>query len=534
MVTAAAVVTGTVDWFFQSFGTTLISGILGRVVTPRVQPYIVRQRGSRFVTGRILRSRIPLWKRGIHVPNEEGLIELADDLDVQRDVEYVIQEHDANRAGRHYDLRLVIKGKSVSWAIPMKGKRDGVSGMPKPGERWAAIRQPDHTVEYNEFEGVIPEGNLGAGTVKIWAKGTCDIHKIEDGNVHFEIFSGPAKGRYVIVDTQKGQGLILSKKPEPTEIWTKPRYTKKEEEFLDGLEGQKQFVAERKVDGAAVELRIEDGRARVLSHRVSKKTGQLVEHTSRLVHLDDLRTEGLDGTRLRAEAWHPRGVNFLSGTLNSTPENARAVQRRAGPIRLDVFDATHIKGEDIRSRPYAERRSAYDEVVQRLGSANLQPVRQVHSNFRKFYGQQIALKKAPTDGVVVKDVTKAYDEKPIIKVKPSDLADCEVLRLSEGQGKHEGRLGALTVEVPDNGKSVQVGTGFTDWERQWIWNHRDEIPGEVARVDFHVRHGKRTETGPRFDSWHPDKSEAALKMYADAMGVSPYQLKSAAGWRRAA
>jgi len=483
------------------------------------------------------KDELPLWKRAIHVPEEGKAIELEDNLEVQRDVKYVVQEHNAKRAGRHFDLRLVLKDKkgretSVSWAIPMKGKRAGPLRFPKPGEKWAAIRQPDHDVEYNDFEGTIPDGELGAGTVKIWASGTADVHKIEDGHVHLKILSGPAKGSYVLVSTKGTQGLILSKKPQAVEIWTKPSYTKKPQEILDELERAGGSTAERKVDGASVELRIVDGSPRVFSHRVSKRTGQLVEHTDRLVHLDAARTEGLEDTRVRAEAWHPRGVNFLSGTLNSSPERARQVQRSAGPVRLQIFDITRYKGKDVSKLPYAERRALYEEVAKEMASPHVKPVRSVKTGFSRFYEQQVSLKHTPTDGVVVKRGDMGYDEKPWIKVKPSDLADCTVVGLSEGAGKHDGRLGALTVTTPEE-KRVQVGTGFSDWERQWIWDHRDEIPGEVARVDFHVRHGKRTDTGPRFDSWHPDKSENALRMYADVMDVSPYALKSATGWRAA-
>lgn len=497
-----------------------------------------------------------------------------EDTGTTRNVPFVIQEHKAKKAGRHFDLRLVIKGKSVSWAIPMKGKRDHLSRMPNPGEKWAAIRQPDHIVEYNEFEGHIPKGQKGHGDVKIWAAGLCDIDKIEGKEVHFRIYDGPARGKYTLVETKNG-GLIISSKEKPVEVWTKPSYTKKQEAHLDELERKGKYVAERKVDGASVELRVvgEDlPRLRTYSHRRSVRTGMLVEHTARLDHLDGANTAGLGGTHLRAEAWHPRGVNFLSGTLNSGVMRAREVQRSAGPVRLDVFDVTRYRDQDVTSLPYSERRAIYEDVCRRLNSPYVKPVRSVKSGFNRFYVQQVNLKKAPTDGIVLKEMAAPYPGasrlgnavagqetlvgnhlSPVrstsvgpvsnvsevgvgpswIKVKPSDLADVEVVGLTEGRGKYAGSLGALTVETPEGGR-VQIGSGFTDWERSWIWQHRDEIPGEVARAEFHVRGGDRTNTGPRFHSWHPDKSESALGMYADAMGVDKYALKSAAGWKRTA
>lgn len=510
-------VSSAIDLLLPKIGSGLASRVAGLV------PERLTNRPARF---RLLkRKETELWMRGIHVPEEGHWIDLRD-RDEMLDVEYVIQEHLADRAGRHFDLRLSIDGVSVSWAIPMKGKRDGVFSLPSPGDRWAAIRQPDHTLEYNSFEGEIPKGNLGAGRVKIWAKGRCDIHKIEDGNVHFSIHSGPARGSYVLVETKNGQGLIVSKVEKGEPGWKKHRYVKREEETLTDFEKQGHFVAERKVDGAAVELRIDGSRIRAFSHRASSRTGNLIEHSSRLrpilgpSTIDDTGHVGLDSladTRLRGEAWHPRGVNFLSGTLNSSVDKARDVQRRAGPIRIDVFDITRYKGQDVTGLPYEGRRNLYVQACRELGIKHIQPVRQQETQFASFYEKQVNLRSAPTDGIVLKDVNKAYDERPWIKVKPSDTVDCRIVGMAEGLGKHTGRLGALTVETPE-GKLVQVGTGLTSRERQWIWDHRQDMDQEVARVSFHIRGGQSTRSGPRFDSFHPDKSSAAsLRMYAETL-----------------
>jgi bifunctional non-homologous end joining protein LigD len=103
---------------------------------------------------------------------------------------FVIQEHHARRL--HYDLRLENGGVLKSWAVP--------KGIPESTEeKRLAVQTEDHPIEYAKFEGTIPEGQYGAGTVKIWDKGTFEQKAWEENKIEFSLNGEKLKGRYILV-----------------------------------------------------------------------------------------------------------------------------------------------------------------------------------------------------------------------------------------------------------------------------------------------------------------------------------------------
>src|SRR5215469_7922198 len=97
---------------------------------------------------------------------------------------FVIQKHEAKRL--HYDFRLEMDGVLKSWAVPR--------GFPtKHGDRRLAVEVEDHPIDYAQFEGTIPEGNYGAGTVMVWDLGSYEIsgsnppQALKSGKLHLTL-----------------------------------------------------------------------------------------------------------------------------------------------------------------------------------------------------------------------------------------------------------------------------------------------------------------------------------------------------------
>lgn len=109
---------------------------------------------------------------------------------------YVIQEHHARRL--HWDLRLESGGVLKSWAVP--------KGIPEtPNVRHLAVEVEDHPYEYASFEGEIPKGQYGAGTVKIWDKGNYTPKLWEKDKIEVTLNGERLQGRYVLVRLKESE-----------------------------------------------------------------------------------------------------------------------------------------------------------------------------------------------------------------------------------------------------------------------------------------------------------------------------------------
>jgi bifunctional non-homologous end joining protein LigD len=122
---------------------------------------------------------------------------------------FVVQKHDASHL--HYDFRLEIGGIMVSWAVPKGRSFD-------PWNKRFATMTEDHPIEYAEFEGIIPEGHYGAGTVVVWDGGTYETQgdplleqQLAGGELKIELHDKKLRGAFVLIHIGQRSGAPREK-----------------------------------------------------------------------------------------------------------------------------------------------------------------------------------------------------------------------------------------------------------------------------------------------------------------------------------
>jgi bifunctional non-homologous end joining protein LigD len=159
-----------------------------------------------------------------------------------RVLRFVIQKHDASRL--HYDFRLEMEGVLKSWAVP--------KGLPwEQAEKHLAVEVEDHPIEYADFEGIIPEGQYGGGTVMVWDRGTYEltppgdpVEAVRKGKFHLILHGEKAKGEWALIRIRpqdgKNQWLLMK-----TAGGVKPISKKRDDQSVKTRRTMKQIESAR-------------------------------------------------------------------------------------------------------------------------------------------------------------------------------------------------------------------------------------------------------------------------------------------------
>jgi bifunctional non-homologous end joining protein LigD len=206
---------------------------------------------------------------------------------------FVIQKHAARRL--HYDFRLEMEGVLKSWALP--------KGLPwKRGEKHLAVEVEDHPMEYGDFEGIIPEGQYGGGTVMVWDRGNYHIYgeqplkSLREGKLHLVLDGEKAKGEWTLVrirgrDDSKNQWLILK-----TGADTKPLSKRLEDQSVKTGRTMRQIAeardAEWKSNRDTDQSQTSQFKARIRAAQKKKQNGEIVGEAHRLPTIEPRSRSG--------------------------------------------------------------------------------------------------------------------------------------------------------------------------------------------------------------------------------------------------
>jgi bifunctional non-homologous end joining protein LigD len=360
---------------------------------------------------------------------------------------FVVQRHDARRL--HYDFRLERDGVLVSWAVP--------KGVPlEPGEQHLAVHVEDHPLEYAGFEGEIPQGNYGAGTVEIWDRGTYELlEEKRDGGLTVRLHGKRLEGTWALVPAglsgDPKNWLILRKREDGRRMSERRPYTPMLASLSKGLPGGKGWLFEAKWDGYRALGYVRGGEATLRSRQGNDLTQRFATVAKELPKA------------LRS----PDAV--VDGEVCALDEDGRpsfsAMQQGKPGTRLvyEIFDLLELDGEVLLDLPLTERRERLEALVA--------PSRlvQLSGTFEDGPALLEAAREQGLEGVMAKRAASRYQEgkrgREWLKIKTHGRQEFVICGWTKGQGRREGRFGALVLGVRRGREFVWVGncgTGFTE------------------------------------------------------------------------
>lgn len=383
---------------------------------------------------------------------------------------FVVQEHHASHL--HYDFRLEAFGKLKSWAIP-KGPSAQV------GDKRLAVEVEDHPISYANFKGKIPEGQYGAGTVKIWDKGLWIPPKnlkenLEKGHLEFELKGRKLKGRWLLQRTKqttgkKHQWLLIKRhdiaKQDTQNLLKSTTKAKKPDPWLENVSPQLALLVDQVPKGAKWihEIKFDGYRtlAKIKKGKVELITRNGLDWTEKYVPLDkEFKKLKLENAIFDGEIIVPdeKGHSHFS-SLQIAIKN-----RKMDRALFYLFDLLYLNGNDLRSKPLEIRKQLLKKILQTAKSKKL-----IFSEHRRSQGEELFEKACQEgqEGIICKDRTAPYRSGrggEWQKVKCSKNQEFVIGGYTDPQGNRMG-LGALLVGTFENKKFRyvgRVGTGFSD------------------------------------------------------------------------
>jgi bifunctional non-homologous end joining protein LigD len=372
---------------------------------------------------------------------------------------FVVQEHSARRL--HWDLRLEHDGVAASWAIP--------NGIPEdPEENRKAVHTEDHPLEYLEWEGEIPAGEYGAGTMRIWDSGTYELEKWEPGKVMVEFFGERLQGRYALFRAGKDEKDWMIHRIDPP-ARERDRFPEDVVPMLARLStlprDADEWAVEVKWDGVRAIAYCRPGRLTLQTRNLHDVTAQYPE-VKRLSRQLGSFDAVLDGELVAFDEGGRPSFELLQQRIHQTEASVVRRRMKSHPVVYVVFDVLYFDGHDLTGLPYERRR----EVLEGLG---LDGESWRTPAYSVGYAEQLleASREQGLEGMVLKRLDSPYAPGKRtgawLKVKNTLRQELVIGGWTPGEGRRKKHLGALLVGYFEGEGSERmlryggkVGTGF--------------------------------------------------------------------------
>ena len=402
---------------------------------------------------------------------------------------FMVHRHLARAA--HFDLRLQVGDALASWAVPKGFSYD-------PADRRLAVHVEEHPLDYGFFEGVIPEGEYGAGPTIVWDRGTWKpdgdaAEGVKSGKLHFELSGYRLRGRWILVRTRQ-QWLVFKE----SDGVTAPAHWDDERSVVSGLTAEElaSGARARRVEQAVADLgaprvrkmpatlkpmlcttskpfsdpgwlfEVKFDGYRVLAwrsgdrvslrsrngHELAKNAPEVIEALSRLPADDFV----IDGELVRLAAGGRPDFSRLQQRLALRWDRQVAAASVAQPLTLCAFDLPYCNGRDLRGVPLAARKAVLSGLAPRLGA--VQYTDHVDAEGEAFF--ELA-SEAGLEGIVGKRADSPWvqrrsdhwrkipnwrlDEYTVIGYRSSEAVEIAALHIAERDGeawRYRGRVGS--------------------------------------------------------------------------------------------
>ncbi len=434
---------------------------------------------------------------------------------------FCVQRHDATRL--HYDFRLEIDGTLKSWAVP-KGP------SLEPLSKNLAVHVEDHPLDYGNFEGNIPKGEYGGGSVMLWDRGSFELlgdapanAQIERGDLKFRLHGEKLRGEFALIKMKnRGKGnewLIIKKKDaEAKPGWNIEDHGRSvltgrtQQEIADNLPAVTQPAAasrlspaeiagavespmprtitpmlatlttrppsgdawlyEVKWDGVRAICFVEDNQLRILSRR-GKPCNQQYPELTVLPHYLNASSAILDGEIAVLDKQGRSSFSLIQPRISVADPNSIAHLARSTPATLFLFDLLYLDGYDLRGVPLEERKRLLKEI--------LTPVDYIRLSDHFVANGDAMLEAARAnglEGILAKRRASKYEGRRShewLKIKVNWQQEFVIGGFTHGERDY---FSSLVLGVYDHGKLVhagQVGTGFNEKSLKEIWSRLEPL-----------------------------------------------------------